>query len=374
MRVRNLDWTMFRLPFRQRFTTVHTAFTCREGAIVQLSTDTGVVGLGEASPLPQDGESVLWEIQATLISAKAALIGKEFGEIETDLIQLDRNRCTTAAVRCALDTAICDVLAQVKGISVAEFLAPCVSRTVNVNATIGVSTTIDAGQAAWQAWVDGFRCVKLKVGLAHTLGEECERVAAVRAAVGPQMKLRLDANGAWSVEQAIRTIQALEAYDLEFIEQPVTPGNVEAMKRVREAVNTPIAADEDITSLDTARRILQYRAAQILVLKPMVIGGLRPTQRIMELVRAIGATVVVTTTLDTGVGAAAALHLAATLPPGSPACGLATSDLLTSDLLIHPLVVSDGQMRLPERPGLGVELDVAALQYYSADKRRSLRM
>jgi L-alanine-DL-glutamate epimerase-like enolase superfamily enzyme len=304
-----------------------------------------------------------------LIHAKAALIGKELEAIEIDLVQLDGNHRVAAAVRCALDTAVCDALAQMRGISLADFLAPCSNRSVRVNATIGASSTIEACQIARQAQGDGFRCVKLKVGLAHTLEEECERVSALRAAIGPRMKLRLDVNGAWSVEQAIHTIRALEAYDLEFVEQPVSPGNVENLKSVREAVNTLIAADEEITDLDAAQRVLRLGAAQILVLKPMGIGGLRPAQQIIKLALAAGVAVVVTTTLDAGVGTAAALHLAATLPPDGPACGLATSDLLVSDLLSQPLAIRDGQMRLPERPGLGVEPDAAELHRYSADKR-----
>jgi L-alanine-DL-glutamate epimerase-like enolase superfamily enzyme len=148
---------------------------------------------------------------------------------------------------------------------------------------------------------------------------------------------------------------------------------VESLRRVREAVRTPIAADEDITDIDAAHRVLQLGAAQILVLKPMVVGGLRPARRIIELAQAAGVAVVVTTTLDAGVGTAAALHLAATLPQGSPACGLATGDLLTSDLLVRPLTVDGGRMQLPDGPGLGVELDRAKLQGYSGDKGKALR-
>ncbi len=365
MRVRDLDWTAFRLPFRGEFATAHATFSHREGVIVQLTTDVGIIGLGEASPLPRDGERVLPEVLAMLVSAKTTLLGKRVDEIETSLRWPGWDCSVTAAVCCALDTAVCDALAQAAGIPVAEFLAPHANRSVVVNATIGASSTTAACKAALQAQAAGFACVKLKVGMTRDIDEEYERVATVRAALGPQIKLRLDANGAWSVEQAIRTIQALTVYGLEFVEQPVRPGDLESMRRVREAVNTPIAADEDITDLDAARRVLRLGAAQILILKPMVIGGLRPTRRIIELAQAAGAAVVVTTTLDAGIGAAATLHLAATLPQGSPACGLATGDLLASDLLSRPLTVNNGRMQLPAGPGLGVELDVAKLQGYS---------
>jgi o-succinylbenzoate synthase len=373
VRVCNLDWTMFRLPFRRQFATAHTTFSHRQGVLVRLTTDVGIVGLGEASPLLRDGEGALPEVLAMLASAKTALIGKRVDEIDADLRWSGRDRCAAAAVCCALDTAVCDVMAKAAGVTTAELLTPNMRRSIAVNATIGASSTTAACKAALQASAAGFACVKLKVGMTQDLEEEYERVATVRAALGPQVKLRLDVNGAWSVEQAIRTIRVLERYDLEFVEQPVRPGGVESMRRVREAVRTPIAADEDITDLDAARRVLQLGAAQILVLKPMVVGGLRPARRIIELAQAAGVAVVVTTTLDAGVGTAAALHLAATLPPGGHACGLATGDLLASDLLICPLAVNGGHMQLPEGSGLGVELDIAKLQGYSGDKGKALR-
>lgn len=373
MRVRNLDWTVFRLPFRGEFATARMTFSHREGVLVRLTTDVGIVGLGEASPLPRDGEGALQEVLAMLVSAQTVLIGKRVDEIEVDLRWSGRDRCAAAAVCCALDTAVCDAMAKAAGITVAELLTPNMRRSVLVNAPIGASSTTDACKAALQARAAGFACVKLKVGITQDMEEEYERVATVRAALGAQMQLRLDANGAWGVEQAIRTIQALARYGLEFVEQPVRPGDLERMRRVREAVSTPIAVDEDITDLDAAHRVLQLGAAQILVLKPMVIGGLRPARRIVEQAQAAGAAVVVTTTLDAGVGAAAALHLAVTLPQGSPACGLATGDLLASDLLLRPLVVNGGRMQLPEGPGLGVELDIAKLQGYSGDKEGTLR-
>ncbi|MGH8007715.1 MAG: mandelate racemase/muconate lactonizing enzyme family protein [Candidatus Binatia bacterium] len=258
--------------------------------------------------------------------------------------------------------AVCDALAQAAGTTVAEFLTPDVARLVNVNATIGAASTAGAYQAALYARAAGFGCVKLKVGMARSLEEECERVAAVRDAIGSHMLLRLDANGAWEAEEAIRIIQTLEPYNLEFVEQPVRPGNLEAMKRVREAVRTPIAADEDVVDYDAACRVLQCAAAQVLVLKPMMLGGLRPARRIIELAYSAGVATVVTTTIDSGVGTAAALHLAATLPHGSPACGLATADLLAADLLVCPLPVRGGRMELPVSPGLGVELTQGILR------------
>ncbi len=117
--------------------------------------------------------------------------------------------------------------------------------------------------------------------------------------------------------------------------------------------------------------MLERGAASVLVVKPMVVGGLRPARRIVELAEEAGVGTIVTTTIDAGVGVAAALHLAATLPEGSPACGLATGSLLADDLIVRPLAVRDGSMLLPDGPGLGVELDEAKLARYGGVTREA---
>jgi L-alanine-DL-glutamate epimerase-like enolase superfamily enzyme len=187
--------------------------------------------------------------------------------------------------------------------------------------------------------------------------DEVERVAAVREAIGHAVQLRLDANGAWDVDRAIATIGALRGLDLELIEQPVPGHDVEGLARVRHAVGVPIAADEAVTSVAQARRILGAGAADVLVVKPMVLGGLGPARQLIQQAREAGRDVIVTTTVDTGVGVAAALHLAATLPRPTRACGLATGPLLVGDLIGDRLAVEGGTMSISPRPGLGVEVD-----------------
>ncbi|MCL4368789.1 MAG: hypothetical protein M1337_06445, partial [Actinobacteria bacterium] len=145
-------------------------------------------------------------------------------------------------------------------------------------------------------------------------------------------------------------------------------GDLAGMARVRSAVGIPIAADEAVGRLEQARRVVAAKAADVLVVKPMLAGGLRPAREIIALAQAAGLGVLVTTTIDSGVGVAAALHLATTLPgpEGTPtlACGLATGRLLVGDLISRPWRVRDGAMRLPAGPGLGVTLDEQQLVRY----------
>jgi o-succinylbenzoate synthase len=268
------------------------------------------------------------------------------------------DRPETAALRCGLDTAALDAQAKARGRPLAALLTNSVpAPAVTVNATIGEPDDDAAIDAARSALARGFRTIKLKIGIGRTVHDEVRRVAAMRAALGPDIALRLDANGAWSVDTAIATLRQLARYDIEYVEQPVAAHDLAGLAEVHHASPIPIAADEAVTDIPSARRVIERQAADILVLKPMVCGGLRTGRAIIDLATAAGLRTVVTSTIDSGLGVAAALHLAATLPPNSPACGLATSDLLTDDLIVEPLEVVEGAMMVPKGPGLGVRLD-----------------
>ena len=361
MKVSRLSWTPFRLPLRVPFRTAAGEIADREGLVLRIATDAGLVGLGEASPHPDRGPDALREVEESLTRVAPRLLGAEVSCLD-ELVE-----GLPPALACAIDTAACDALARARSVSVARLLSETARTSVPVNATIATADETEAVAQATTARKAGFDCVKLKVGMARDLDEERRRVAAVRATLGSEVRLRLDANGAWSMAQAVAAIQALEEYDLEFVEQPVRAGEVEAMKRVRREVATPIAADEE--SLAGAWRVLELEAAQVLVVKPMVVGGLRPARELIQRALEAGVAAIVTTTIDAGVGAAAALHLAATLPPDSPACGLATGALLADDIVERPLEARAGRMVAPDSPGLGVEIDEAKLARYGSGER-----
>ena len=365
MTVVGLHWTPFRIPFRRPFATAHGARTTREGLIVRVRLDGGAVGLGEASPLPEFGGGSAGIVAALLADVAPRLLGRDGEAALATLDALPAPRPGGSAFRCALEVALLDAAGRRAKAPVARLLraggaAPLES--VPVNATIGAAALPEAQEAATRARAEGYPAVKLKVGLAARLDDERARVAAVRAAIGPAVALRLDANGAWGVVQAIAAVRALAAFDLEWVEQPTPPADLDGLAAVQRATETPIAADESLASRGSAQAILARRAARVLVLKPMVLGGLRPALAIAGEARQRGVRTVVTTTLDSGVATAAALHLAAALPANTPACGLATAPLLESDLLARSLPVQRGSMRLPVRDGLGVELDENELE------------
>lgn len=224
--------------------------------------------------------------------------------------------------------------------------------SVEVN---GLVPAVPPGEAAEvAAALPGVRCVKVKVGS----GDDVGRVAAVRASVGPGVALRVDANGAWSVDDAAAAIRRLARYDLELVEQPVA--SLDDLAALRRRVDVPVAADESVRGVDDARRLARLRAADVVVLKVQPLGGVRPA---LEVAEAAGVPAIVTSMVETSVGLAAGLALAAALPELPFACGLATAGLLAADVVADPLVPVDGRIavrRVVPDPALLERYRVAA--------------
>lgn len=188
----------------------------------------------------------------------------------------------------------------------------------------------------------GCRTAKVKVAEpGQSAADEADRLAAVREAIGPQGAIRVDANGGWDVDTAVDRIAVLDraAGGLEYVEQPVA--TVPDLARVRRAVRVPIAADESIRRAEDPFAVVRAQAADIVVLKVQPIGGVRAC---LELAERIGLPLVVSSAIETSVGLAAGVALAAALPELPYACGLATAQLLTADVTGHPLLPVDGAL------------------------------
>jgi len=211
-------------------------------------------------------------------------------------------------------------------------------------------------------------CATAKVKVADhpgSLGEDLERLAAVRDALGPDGFVRCDANGLWEVEEAVTAIRQLDraAGGLQYVEQPCR--TIDELAAVRKRVDVPIAADESIRQADDPMRVAVAAAADIAVLKCAPLGGVR---RALEVADAAGLPCVVSSALETSVGLAAELALAGTLPELDYACGLGTIDLLTGDVVADSLVPVDGMLTVPTRAPAP---DETLLERFAADDDRA---
>ena len=371
LRIRALNWAPYRLRFRAAHRTGSTDAgaedaAARSGVLVRVQSNSGACGYGDAAPLPERGDGSVDDLPALLTALAPRLLA---GEVQAVLDSLEQRRDEpgATALRCALDTALLDAAAQEAGVPLAILLAgdgPSAAQ-VPVNATITVPDPAQAARAAAHARDEGFACVKLKVGVMDSVDAEVRRIRDVRTALGPDPALRLDANGAWELDTASRILVAVADAHLEWVEQPLAPADLRGARRLRETLGIAVAADEAATSVEAVRRLLSAGAADVIVLKPVTLGGLRPLRTVAETARAYGGRCVVTTAMDSGVGVAAALHVAASLGGGLPACGLATAALLKDDLLAESLPVAAGVMARPLGPGLGVHVRDAALTWTS---------
>jgi O-succinylbenzoate synthase len=209
--------------------------------------------------------------------------------------------------------------------------------------TVPVNTTVPAvGPAQAHAMVTASGCTTAKVKVAEpsqTLADDLARVEAVRDALGPTGRLRVDANGAWTIDQAVTALEAMDGFDLEYAEQPVR--TLEEMAIVRRRVDVRLAADESIRTAADPLRVTGLAAADIVVLKVQPMGGVR---RCLDVAEACGLPVVVSSAVETSVGIAAGVALAAALPELPYACGLGTVQLLAQDVTTDSLLPVDGML------------------------------
>lgn len=294
----------------------------RRGVILALEEEDGPCGYGESAPLPGFGLETLASSVAALRLASKYLLGiprERYRDAIEDLHRLAPVMASPCA-RHAIDLALHDLMGYWAKKPIARLLGDLHALDeVPVNAALPRLPRDVLVTAAAAAVAEGYHTLKLKVG-GMPIDEDIARVRAVRDEVGGDVRLRIDANRTWSEADAVKALRALEDVGLEYCEEPVS--DPVSMVRVKNAVPIPIAADESVVDLDSARRLLESGAADVLVLKPMALGGLHPARAIASMAREHGADVVVTTMLETPIGRRGALHLAASLGPSLYAHGL----------------------------------------------------
>jgi len=326
------------LRFARPLATAYGLLHARELVEVALTGDDGLVGYGEAAPLePYDGVPIA-RVLAALETYRRVLADP----LPAGVTALDACRSADELPQAlaAIDLALWDMGGRRAGRPVCELLTSSPAASVSVNASIAAEDPREAAAAAAAAVAAGYSCVKLKVGL----GDDEARVAAVREAIGPGPQLRLDANGAWSVEQAERLLAVLSNHGLELVEEPVS--GLQATAQLRARVPVRIAIDETAASAGA----LTARVADAVCLKVSRCGGIGGLLAAASLVRTTGAEVYLASTYDGPRGIAAALHAAAALAP-LPPCGLATLELFEGP---SQLPVEHGEIAVPRAPGLGV--------------------
>jgi len=324
----------FSLPLSRPLKTASGTIESREGFLVWVTID-GFGGVGEATPLPGWTES-LETCERTLRSVEEPRSALESDEL-----------ADAPAARHGLSLAVFDATSRAVGEPLYRHLGGTGRRSrVPVNATVGDGTAAETAAAAEVATREGYSAVKLKVG-AREPTADIGRLEAVRRRC-PAVELRVDANGAWTYETARRLLPTLSELDVAIVEQPLSAAKLSEHAQLR-GHGVEIALDESLIE-HGAETVLSADAADLLVCKPMAIGGVDRAREVIGMARDTGGDAIVTTTIDGAIARAGAVHLAASVPD-IRACGLATGDLLGSDLRTDVPTVEGGSIAVPQGKG-----------------------
>jgi len=350
VRLASIEVIPYALPFRRPYVTARGQLDQREMVLLRLRSEDGLIGLGEAVPLSLRGGAALEQVVKEL-----ELLG-ELGELDED--SLTSGAMTLSApARCAALTALLDLRGRQAAAESPSSAPLADSAPLPCNATLVAGEPAAVAEDALRWAEDGFSSFKLKLGA----GDDVGQVRAVREAVGPAARIRIDANAAWDLETASRTLEALAPFEIELAEQPVA--TLEEMATLAQSTSIPIAGDESIETRADAERANAIGACRLAGVKLSKVGGPEAAIEIAELLPSY-----LSSALDGPVGIAAAAQVAQTLREvggrGDPglAHGLATQRLFSSTIASTECELRDGMLHLPDGPGLGVEIDEDALQ------------
>lgn len=335
-------------------------------ALVRVHTDEGLTGLGEVSSTPNwSGEDGITASHLIRTRLEPALLGENPTHIEKLSRRMNHALAGNPFAKAGVEMALWDLLGKEAGLPLYRLLGGPVRDFVTTKFSISGAHPERAAETARWAMEQGFKTVKVKVGLGPN--EDYLRVKAVREAIGAEVRLGIDANGGWSTREAIREIGRLSEFGLIFAEQPVSPVDVTWLADVRRQVNIPVMADESVFTLQDAMSVARAGAADILSVY-VGKGGIGAARKIAAVAEAAGLTCTVGSNIEIGIASAAMIHLAMATP-GIGAedfpCDIIGPFYYGTDLLKEPLNLKGGEARPPEKPGLGVELDEAAVDRFT---------
>lgn len=364
MRIIDIKIFRFQIPLRNPLSIKGQKINSREGLIIRITDETQTVGWGEISPLPGLSKETLAVAQRQILRLKNDLIAKplpksvEHGNGELTKWLDEFTPC--ASVRFGLETAVLNLRSLQRRQPMAALISPHYTPQVHVNALLNGNTP-DVVKEAKELIKQGFRAIKLKVG-SQDLAKDIKCVQELSAATGQDALLRLDANQAWDLEEAIKFGEAVGMAAVEYIEEPLKDAT--RIPEFYDATMIPVALDESLSQHPVAE-IKSLSGVETIIIKPTVQGGVERSCQLAREAKHAGLEIVLTSCFETGLGILALANMAACFSPHIPV-GLDTRRWLTQDILLNPFPVEHGQLDI-SRPGLlPINLDQDLLKEISA--------
>ncbi len=353
-------------------------------ALVRMTDDAGHVGWGEAPALKDWGGEhgrYFGESTATVQLVIRRYLGPAAIGVPVGNIGLLHQRMDAAVkgypyAKAAMDIAAYDLAGRARGITVHDLIGGAVRDTIPIAHSIGLMAVEHGEREAAKVASEGIRTIKIKVGIEPA--RDVDMVRRIRAAVGPDVSLCVDANEGYKTPgEAIKTIRKMEAFDLIYAEQPVA--GIARMAEVARAIDTPVMADESAWNSHDVVDIIERRAAQIVSIYTTKPGGLYRAMEVAAVARAAGIICNVNGSAELGIGNLANLALAAAAPAVTLACvvpistpksaqrGQIAGIYYKDDLIAAPMEYRDGAVRIPTGPGLGIDVEDAKIAQYRVE-------
>ena len=361
MRITAVETFHVSIPFNVPFVVWRGELASKEHVLVRISTDSALVGWGEAAPFlfysPETAADVSSFIDDVLASE---IIGRDSADIRAMYQRFDTLDGHLFA-KCAIEMALWDIAGKSACLPLYRLLGGPVRDRVPVTTVLHTDDPLEMAKEARALAERGFDSIKIKIGFGPDLDEAM--VAAVREAVGPGVRIRVDAEEHYTVKEALAIGRRLERYDLELISQPVARTDWEGMALLRATLATNLLADEGIHSPHDVLTCVRHGAADMVNIKVLKSGGLLPAIDMAGICRAAHLPVMIGSMIESGIGTLFGAHIAAMLPNvfSTELCGTL---LLAQDLLAEPVHIDNGAIALNGKPGLGAEIDLELLERY----------
>lgn len=353
MKITNLLVKAITLPLKQPFKIAFGTDFEYEGVILQMETDKGIVGVGEASPSKHvTGETVETVVNIIETRLKPMLIGKNPFEIEKLLDEVHSTISFNPSAKCAVDIALHDILGKYANLPLKNLLGGFKDE-ITTSITIGIKSIEESIAEARQLVAEGAKVLKIKIGLDPV--EDVEKIKRVREAVGYAVQIRVDANQGYTFREAVNVLNSIEQYDIEFIEQPLPYWDEQGLSRLRNKVGIPIMVDESLHSIYDAIRLIKESACDMFNIKLMKAGGIREAFKIASIAEGAGIPCMLGCMTETRIAVGAATHLAL----GMKNIKYADLDghiLLKEDVVEGGVITENGVNRVTDRAGIGVQL------------------
>lgn len=354
MKITEVKLGKISVPLRVPFKTALRSVSSVEDIVVEVHTDTGEVGYGEAPPTGAiTGDTtgaILGALQDHIIKT---VVGREVDDFEDLMLALNKCIVGNTSAKAAMDMALWDLYGQLYRIPVYKLLGGS-RKEIITDITISVNDPDEMARDAVDAVRRGYDTLKIKVGAHPEL--DVARLTAVRQAIGSDTRIRIDANQGWEPKQAVRLLNQMQekGLDIEFVEQPVKAHDIDGLKYVTERSYVPVLADESVFSPEDAVRIMQTRAADLVNIKLMKCGGLYNALKIVSAAEVYGVECMIGCMLEAKISVNAAVHLACAKKIITK-IDLDGPVLCSEDPILGGAVFDEQRITVSDEPGLGIK-------------------